>query len=460
VIAQARLAAFEALRAVDRGGVDLPVALTSARARLKDERDRALASELVIGALRWRGELDHVIAAQSHRPVTRLDADVLDILRLATYQLLHLQRVPASAAVDDAVDLTRRSRKSSAAGFVNAVLRGINRTKRALPLPARPELPLRPDTRSAALDYLSVTLSHPRWLVERWLDRWGFEDVESWCRFNNDEAPLTIRANTLKVDRASLAEQLSSRGVTTRPARWAAEGLVIVEGNALRSDLAREGLFVVQDEASQVVPALGGVRPGDRILDACAAPGGKTLALAAAAGPSGFVVAGDVRSRRIELLRHTLRVCRAENAVVVRLNLEQRLPFGSVFDVVLVDAPCSGLGTIRRDPDIRWRRRLEHLKPLATAQLMMIRNAAATVRPGGRLVYATCSSEPDENEAVIDAFLADAPPFRSLSRGELIAALPSSLGPLVNAAGFLQTWPWKHQLEAFFGAVLVRSYDL
>ena len=457
MIAPARRAALEVLRAVDAGRLDLGAALARTRAALADDRDRALTNELAIGTLRWQGQIDHVIAAFSRRPLGRLDRDVLNVARLAVYQLLHLDRVPAAAVVDDAVQQTRRAGKSSAAPFVNAVLRSISRRRGALPLPPRP-----PDSstaggqdRDAALDYLSVTLSHPRWLVGRWLDRWGFEHVEAWLRFNNAEAPLTIRPNTLAITRDALAVRLAEAGVETRPTAWAPDGLIPGPGNPLRTDLAEAGLFLVQDEASQLVPLLAGARPGMRILDACAAPGGKTLALAGAAGGAASIVAADVRAGRVALLRRTLAEHHVPNAAVVQMDVEQPLPLTPSFDVVLLDAPCSGLGTLRRDPEIRWRRRPEQMAVFAAAQQRMLRHAAAAVRPGGRIVYATCSSEPDENEDVVSAFLEEHPDYRPLPAAGMRQLLPSGAAPLVDGRGHLRTWPFAHGLEAFFGAVLV-----
>lgn len=459
MIAPARRAALDVLLSVDSGRADLPAALAAERLRLRDERDRALLSELSLGTLRWRGEIDHVIAALSTRALDRLDPSVLNILRLALYQLLHLDRVPTAAVVDDAVNQARRAGKTSAAGFVNAVLRAASRTRNALPLPPRPATPVTLDgtSRLEALDYLSTSLSHPRWLAERWLDRWGFENVEAWLRFNNSEAALTIRTNTLRVSRDELAARLAARDVTTRPSAWSPDGLVTTSGNPLRTDLADAGLFVVQDEASQLVPLLAAAAPGDRILDACAAPGGKTVALATAAQGEASVVAADVRPRRLDLLRRTLAQTRVPHVAIVRADVERPLPFGPVFDVVLLDAPCSGLGTLRRDPEIRWRRRADHLPPLADAQLRMLRHASAVVRPGGRLVYATCSSEPEENEDVVAAFLAGSDRFRAAGAERVRSSLPSVCAELVTPTGVLQTWPFRDALEAFFGAVLIRS---
>src|SRR5581483_1673844 len=294
----------------------------------------------------------------------------------------------------------------SAAGFVNAVLRSISRNRKTLPLPHRPESA---KDRGPALDYLSITLSHPRWLVERWLERHGFEATERWLQFNNEPAPLTLRANRFRIAPDDLAARLVENGVAVERGRFSDDALLISPRGA--ATLPDHGLFVIQDEASQLVALLAGRRPGDRVLDTCASPGGKTTAIAAGMESRGLLVACDVRGRRIDLLRRAVETAGAINVRVVQADLLKPLPFSQPFDCVLVDAPCSGLGILRRDPDIRWRRSEDDLPALAAAQLVMLQHAADVVAPGGRLVYATCSSEPEENEAVAAAFLATTPSF-------------------------------------------------
>jgi 16S rRNA (cytosine967-C5)-methyltransferase len=460
MIAPARVAALRVLQAVGADRTDLPAALANARTHLADERDRALLVELAAGTLRWLGAIDHVIARTAKRPLARLDPEVRDVLRLGVYQLLHLDRVPAAAIVDDAVEMTRKAGKSSAAGFVNAVLRQVSRTRAALPLPARPVLLDGgvPADREAALDYLSTTLSHPRWLVARWLDAHGFDAAEKWTRFNNEPAPLTLRANTLRTSREALEQALRDEGVECRHTSVAPDGLVVLQGNPLHTPLAESGLFVLQDEASQTVACLSLTSPGERVLDTCASPGGKSLALAAGAGRDGLVVAGDIRGRRIELLCQTLSRAGAGHVHAVQLDLTAPLPFGPVFDCVFVDAPCSGLGTIRRDPEIRWRRTPDDIRPIAAAQLRMLMHAARAVRPGGRLVYATCSSEAEENEDIVAAFLATTGEFTPLGRQAITNRLPGTMPDLINDAGHLRSWPWQHGLEAFFGAICTRQH--
>lgn len=447
--APARVAAYHALRAVATDRVDLPAALARSRTSLRDDRDRALTAEIVTGTLRWQRSLDHLIQHVARRPLDKLDPEVVEILRLSVYQLLHLDRVPAAAVVDDAVDLTRAARKPSAAGFVNAVLRSILRQRHRLPLPSRPD-----DTRdrSAALSYLGVTHSHPDWLASRWLDRHGFDAAERWVQFNNETPALTVRVNTLRATVADAVSVLKADGIETKPARYAPAALTVTSGNPLRR--SQDGLVFVQDEASQLVPLVTGARAGEKILDLCASPGGKTTALAADMGDRGLVVASDVRPRRVELLSQTVRASGARSVRIVQVGTSGQLPFTADFDRVLVDAPCSGLGTIRRDPDIRWRRREEDLATLAQDQLALLGRAAAVVKPGGRLVYATCSSEPEENEQVIEAFLARRPEFALVDLRD--EPLVDAVRSLVDDCGMFRTLPFAHGLEAFFAAALRR----
>ena len=451
MIAPARVAAFEILTAVSAGRADLSSAIAQARTKLNDERDRALAAEIATGVQRMRASLDHLIVQFSRRRLDRLDPEILEILRLSIYQLLHLTRVPAAAVVDDAVSLAGRVGKRSAAGFVNAVLRALARSRSSLPLPERPADPA---NRPPAIDYLSITLSHPRWLAERWYERLGFGPAECWMQFNNTPAPLTLRANRLRFTPEQLRVRLASLDIAVTAGRYAPDALIVESGHPLRSPGYDQGWFVVQDEASQLVALLAGAHPGRRVLDTCASPGGKATAIAAALEEDGRLVACDVRDRRIALLGRTVKTAGATNMLLVQADLLSPLPFRTRFETVIVDVACSGLGTLRRDPDIRWRRQESELALLATAELRMLRHAAEVVKPGGRLVYATCSSEPEENESVADAFLRGAPGFAPVDARRAHPALPPAV---VDDRGHLRTSPDRHGLEAFFGAVFERG---
>ena len=428
MIAPARRAAIDALMQVETGGLDLGAAVAKTRATLDEARDGALLLELVAGTLRMRAALDYQLAGRVNRPLPRLDTVVLNILRLSAFQLIYLSRLPASAIINDAVELTRRSGKSSAAGLTNAVLRALSRDATQLTWPTRDDLP----------GYLSVVYSHPRWLVERWLIRHGAGDTEAWLQFNNQPAPLSLAVNRRVLTREALAEELAADGVQTRPASRAKYGLEVVDGRALSTRAFREGRFVVQDEASQLIGELASPPAGATVLDLCASPGGKTLALSAAAGNAGVVIATDVRPHRIRLLAKTLERCRVENTRVVQVAANGPLPFRpGEFDHVLIDAPCSGLGTVRRDPDIRWRRSPDDLISFAATQRALLDRAGDLLKSGGTLIYSTCSSEPEENQDVVSGFLSAHPDFL-LDRTH-------------------QTLPHRDQLEAFFGAVLKRT---
>jgi 16S rRNA (cytosine967-C5)-methyltransferase len=449
--APARVVAYHALSAIDDGSQDLASAISQGRARLRDPRDRALASDIVHGTLRWRRTLDFLIAGRTRDRRLPDDPRLLTIVRLSLYQILYLDRVPASAVVDDAVDLARLAHRAHAAGFVNALLRGLLRQRHRLQVPQRPT----GSDRGAALAYLGIAHSHPDWLLARWLDRFGFDAVESWVRFDNATPPLTVRANTLAGSRDELRAWLAARDVVTRPTIYAPDGLLIddVPDGGLPDD--PDGRWLIQDESSQLVTQMVHAGPGERVLDLCAAPGAKTTALAGDMHDEGVLVACDVRSRRLRILRGILAHARTRHTHVVHLDREGPLPFRQPFDRILVDAPCSGLATLRRDPDIKWRRQETDLAAYAAIQRMLLARAAPLVAPGGRLIYATCSSEPDENDDVVAAFLDTHPGFE---RDTALDGLPGSVRPLVDATGALRPLPHLHGLEAFFAVRLVRRH--
>ena len=440
--AAAREAAFRVLRAIESGRVDLGDALGRARDPLADPRDRALATDLATGTLRWRGAIDYQLQRRSAKPLAKLDPPVLDALRLGAYQILFLERVPVSAVVNDSVDLVKGAAFTSASGFVNAVLRRLSRERDSLTWPDRSNL----------VEHLAVVHSHPGWLVARWLARYGEAETEAWLRFNNEPPAITLVANRLLGTRDELAARLAREGIATEPTRVAPHGLRAVSGRPLASAAFRDGYCLVQDEASQIVPELVQAQESRRVLDACASPGGKTVAIAAQCNRDAVVVASDVRPRRVNLLAATLQRCRATQVRVVHLGASTPLPFrDDVFDRVLIDAPCSGLGTVRRDPDIRWRRQPGQLAEFARAQLDLLRRVARVVTPGGAIVYSTCSSEPEENEDVVSAFLRDAPEFAAAPLRESVVR--DVIKEMETADGYLRTTPI-HGLEAFFGAVL------
>ena len=463
----ARSAAFYAFRSVTQKRASLPQALNKTRQDLSDKRDRSLAADIVTGTLRWQGMLDHVIQECAHRPNSKLDPRILDLLRISAYQIFRQDRVPIAAIVNDAVNLTREIGRAHAAGFVNAVLRSMTRVRHEPPLPAQPdpeELAAHENTsfedwpqplQDATLDYLSTTESHPRWLVERWIIRYGYSSTLAWAHFNNTPAPLTLRTNRIKTDRDTLIKELEQHAVHVTQARHAPDGLIVLEGNPLHTTLAQSGKFFFQSEASQLISCLANVQSGQQVLDTCAAPGGKTTALAADMNNSGFLVATDVRKSRIALLAKTIRHSGATNIRIAQADFVAGSPFSHSFDCVVVDAPCTGLGTIRTDPDIRWRCQPNDFSKTAEIQLSILEQASQAVKSGGRLLYSTCSSEPEENEEVIVLFLKLHPNFSILNAKSLRDSLGVTLTSAINSSGHLRTYPFLHGLDAFFATVLV-----
>ncbi len=443
-----RLAAARVLVAVERGRTTLAAEVDRGRSHLAEARDRALLLELVSGTLRWQRALDGALDACSRRPLSTLDGAVRAVLRLAAYQLRHLDRVPAHAVVHEAVEATRALGHARAAGLVNAVLRKLARST----APAVPPAPADAADRTQTLAYLAVALSHPEWLAARWLDRHGFDAAAAWCRFNNDAPEVSVRPMRGE-SAADLVLRLAAEGIEAAPGRVVRDALRLPPGSLGRLAPATRARVAVLDEGSQLVAHALGVRPGDRVLDVCAAPGGKTRVLADELRGDGLLVAGDYRRARLALLRTTLAGDQV-NARVLRLDATHPLPFRPIFDRVLVDAPCSGLGTLRRDPDLKWSRQPADLERLAGTARQILARAAEVVRPGGRLLYATCSSEPEENDAVVDAFLESRPDFA------LVPAVPSAAVPtldrVVDARGLVRTLPFRDRLDAYVAAVLER----
>jgi 16S rRNA (cytosine967-C5)-methyltransferase len=445
-----RCIAARALQAVEAGQTTLAAELDRGRTGIADDRDRGLLGEITTGALRWQAELDAVLAHASGRAMDAIDPTVRAVLRVGAYQLLHLDRVPAHAVIDEGVESARTLGRPRAAGFVNAVLRRVQRGPTAKALPPRPAASAgRPEQRA----YLSTALSHPPWLVERWIARYGFEAAEAWCRFNNTPPSVTVRAVSA-AHAAEVFEALDAAQVGATTAARARDTVTLPPGALGRLPLPLRERIVIQDEASQLVAHVVAAQPGMRCLDVCAAPGGKTDVIWRNMRQAGVLIASDRRPGRVRLLRTTLRRAGVPERIVV-LDATQPLPFGAVFDRVLVDAPCTGLGTIRRDPDIKWRRQAVDFAGFARTQGLMLRQAGDVVRPGGLLVYATCSSEPEENEAVVEAFLES--DRRFVVRSAAAVGEAAGAAAFVEGTGFFRTLPFRDGLDAFFAAVLVRS---
>ncbi len=411
---------------------DLLLDAERARAALVP-RDAALATELVYGTLRWQRYLDWIVAPHSKRALDSLDARVRVLLRLAAYQLVFLERVPPFAVVNDAVTLAASA--PGVGAFVNAVLRSFTRRGLREREPAPPPDPL---------DALAVRCSHPTWLAARWVARYGLAGAEALMRAMNERPPLTLRTNTLRIGREALAARLAAEeGLSPRATRYAPEGLVVSPGGApARWRAFADGSFAVQDEASMLVARLLEPRPGSTVADVCAAPGTKTTHLAQLMENRGRVLAFDPQPAR--LTRVTEAAARLGVSIVEALEgaVEARAPaFRSACDGVLVDAPCSNLGVLRRNPDAKWRRRPEDLAAGAARQRAILGAAATMVKQGGRLVYATCSLEPEENEEVTTAFLG--------AHGDFAVDPPPAFPIPLDADGVLRCAPDRHGTDGF-----------
>jgi 16S rRNA (cytosine967-C5)-methyltransferase len=422
---------------------------------LKDA-DRRLTTEIVMGVLRWQGELDFQVEQLSGKMVKAFDPEVLAILRMGVYQIRFLERVPKRAVVDDAVELTKAARKRSAAGLVNAVLRKCE--------PPAERLPGDDFEHLSSENRESVRHAFPEWILKRW------KGIAAACGEAADGAAMRLAYASLATPRTTLRvvgagvnpqdvrRELEAEGVVATPCLYAqARGLAVEGGQVLNTQVYRRGRVVIQDDASQLVAELVAPEPGHRVLDLCAAPGMKAGQLAQMLG-SGTLVACDRSAARLRTLAKLLPHCvpSAVRLSLLRLDAARPLPFGTQFDRILLDAPCSGTGTLARNPEIKWRLRPEDITRLAELQAMMLRNALAVLATDGCLVYATCSLEPEENEGVVEKVLSESPAFRVLTSHELARKRPR-LVPFFDSRGFFRTRPDQHAMDGFNATVIVRK---
>jgi 16S rRNA (cytosine967-C5)-methyltransferase len=436
-ISPARVAAFSILLRVQR---ESSYAVELLHSGLLDELspvDRNLTTEIVMGVLRWRSVLDETIARLSFTPFRKLDFEVLTALRMGVYQKQFLSKVPAHAAVNETVELVKHAKKVSAAGLVNAVMRKV---KSAAYDPHVSKL--------SGVDYLSSALAHPRWLAERWASSFGDEIAQKICEYNQ-----RIPATVLRLSNAEDESLLAAQGIQLASGALMATARVVTSGDVSTTQMFREGQIAIQDEGSQLVAALVGI--GRRILDCCAAPGGKTAAMATRL-PEAEIVATELHPHRATLLR---RLAPQQNVKAVTADA-LALPYGADFDRVLADVPCSGTGTLARNPEIKWKLKPEDILDLQSRQIAILTAAMRYVSRGGRLVYSTCSLEPEENERVIAVCVPAGSEFRIIPVCTELERLQDS-GELVwkniddlISGDFLRTIPGVHPCDGFFAVVL------
>lgn len=439
-VTPARLAAFEILLRVEEGAY--ASVLLASREEELNPSDRALCHELVMGVLRWQLWLDRLVEYYANRRIEQLDVAVRLVLRLGLYQLRFLSRIPASAAVNESVNLVHSARLRSAASLVNAVLRRATREPGVDPTTNIQDL----------IERVAVATSHPPWLIERWISAFGSAEAEAFARANNEPAPVAFRVINNRARESEVVERLTRAGANVVPSQVAGNAWRVTGGGSLFSELAAQGDVYLQDEASQLVAQALDPQPGHRILDLCSAPGSKTTQIADITRDGAVIVATDLHEHRLKTVIQTTKVHGLKSIHCVALNGLGPLPLmESSFDRVLVDAPCSGTGTLRRNPEIRWRITPGDIRDLSGRQEQLLSNASRTVRPGGRLIYSTCSVEPDENEDVALKFLENNQGFRPL---EL------SLNPsLMTSQSAARTWPQRDGTDGFFICAFERIGD-
>ena len=443
----ARRAAFEILQRVEQGAYsDRTLDTVLKRNRGTDPRDRALLTELVYGILRLRGRLDFALAQVSRQPFEKLEPAAKHLLRIGAYQLLELERIPVRAAVNETVELARKLDMERLAGLVNGTLRALDRQRAELSWPP-PE---------KVRDYLEHVCSMPKWLAREIMSQLSNAEARALGEALSQGAPMSLRVNTLKTDVASFKAALDAAGFAYRPCAYAPEGLIIEQRGvgALPGDA--EGWYQVQDEASMLIAHLLDPQPGDKILDACAAPGGKTTHIAALTRNRAQIQALELHPQRVDLLLQGAERNGCTSIEARQFDLQEFPDFLEIesFDRVLVDAPCSGLGVLRRNPESRWTRLAADLKELADLQLKILFNVAPLVRPGGVLLYSLCTFSRAETTQVVETFLENHQEFVAESFAE---QLPADWQPLLDPSGALRSFPHRHDgMDAFFAVKLRR----
>lgn len=419
--------------------------------RALEDRDRAFVSQLVQGVMRWRLRLDWIIDQHAHFPIRKIDPWVLSILRLALYQVFFLDRVPESAAVNEAVKQVKARYPDHIASFVNGLLRNICRNKENIAFPDRKTDPLR---------FLSVNYSYPEWLVEKWVSELGENRAEALLEAGNRTPPLTVRVNSLIAGRSEVIKRLEEEGLEARPTLYSPFGLKL-EGLKGRVDQLRafhEGLFQVQEEAAQVVSVLLDAASRKKVLDVCAGFGGKTSHLAELMGEAGTVVALDTnRARLIRLAANAKRLgIRWIHPVVADATQDLSALFRSRFERVLVDAPCSGLGVLSRHPDGKWNKGREGISDLASLQRSILSRVAGSLERGGKMLYVTCTISREENEGVVEGFLKSNP---GMALEDLRNQSPPWAVELIDDRGFFRTFPPLHGMDGFFAALFTKPAE-
>ncbi len=445
-----RQIALEILNRVEKEEVHADLLLSKYFKRRTDlsSREKALITELVYGIIRWRGSIDWVIEQFSTYPNRRISRSVRNILRIGIYQILYLSNIPISKAVYTTVDLAKSLTDEKIASMVNGILRNVDRSRAKIKYPSLQEDPVKA---------IVVQYSHPVWLVERWLHQYGINETISLCKANNTPPPFTIRTNSLKISRKELIKNLLKEGVECEPTPHSPEGIILHQpADVTRFSSFQKGWFMVQDEAAQMISYLLAPKPGEKILDLCAAPGGKTTHLAQFMKNQGCIFAVDIRQDKIAHLKENQSRLGIEIIRTILADATQKLPLknNKEFDKILLDVPCSGLGILRRHPEGKWVKSSRTISRLEKIQSDIIQNASRYVKPGGIMVYSTCTFNPEENENVVDKFLYGARNKFQLENPR--QNLPSQVEKFIDNRGYFRTFPSRDNMDGFFAACLRR----
>jgi len=406
-----------------------------------NDLDKSLLTEIVNGVLRWQMKLDWVLNGFFHGNFTKAEVTVKNALRAALYQIMFLDKVPHHAAVNEAVEFVKRIRGDKAANLVNAVLRNIIRNLEGIHYP---------DVTIDAAQYLAVMYSHPVWVVRRWMNRFGFAETEKLLQANNERPTLSLRINTARIPVEKFLELLSTQNVTFEKSKYLSN-FVRTSGlsNISQTELFRKGYFSVQDESAGLACQLLDLHPGDRVIDMCAAPGGKTTYIGEALHNHGVVIAIDKYSTRLNLVKTS---CERLGITNVNCVAADSMEYSTEpADKVLLDAPCSGLGVLSKKPDVKLKRESEDVRKLVDLQRLLAENAAKLVKPGGVLVYSTCTTEPEENFGIVRGFLEHHPEFSVESAASFV---PPSV---VTPDGYVETLPHRHGVDGSFSIRLKKA---
>ncbi len=412
-------------------------------------RDRALLNALVYGILRWRGRIDWIIDHFSKTPFKKIDPPILNILRLGLFQIIYLNRIPLSAAVNTSVEMAKSKKKPWLAGFVNALLRNAAKGYQAV---------LFPDPLKNPVAGLSAEKSFPRWLIKKWLARFGMDETRQLCDAINTIPFITARTNTLKTSRRDLLISLENEVQNPVPTNFSPNGIHFSTHRTAIADIQafKSGEFQIQDEAAQIVSMLLNPQPGEAVLDACAGLGGKTGHMAQLMKNSGRIIATDNSSDKLQQLEFEMKRLGVKIVSSIRHDLIQNpIPEHlGLFDRILLDAPCSGLGVMRRNPDTKWAASKKDLDRFQARQISLLHNLAHRVKQNGRLVYAVCSMEPEENEAVVERFLQTSSCF-IIDKTPINPA--AGVAALINPEGWFRSFPHQHDMDGFFAVCFIKK---